>query len=108
MKYSLIIDDSERDYLLAIVQSAIIRDAARVADADPKRDADTYAKSRAALHVGAALLAALNPSRIEVATSATPQEIADPIAEAISRENAERRCVHGRLFSEPCEHCSPS
>ncbi len=127
MQYKLIIDDAERDYLRAIVQSTLMRDAQRLADSDPRRDADRYAKAQSALQIGAQLLAALAPSRIEVATGADPQAelrqamanqgaaaAATIIAERLAREvpdfdprALDPQCIHGIPFRDHCPHCTP-
>jgi hypothetical protein len=131
MKYQLIINDAERDYLLSTMQTALVREANKIPDLDPRRDADKYAKARDALHVAAGLLAALAPSRIEVASDADPlaevqraaadpkcvsvqihDELAARVAAEIGTEFDPRaldpKCVHGVRFADPCPHCSPS
>ena len=102
MQYLLTIDDAAREYLLIIVQDGVIRAAAKLPDLDPKRDADQYAKARAALLTGAALLADLSPSRLEVAPVAPTELGRDELDTGQAR-----RCVHGIDFAEPCGHCNP-
>ncbi len=100
MQYLLTIDDASREYLLAIVQGGVIRDAAKLPDLDPKRDTDQYAKARAALRVGATPVGELSPARVDVA-AAGPQPPAAALVEAT------QRCVHGIDFADPCAHCNP-
>ncbi len=114
MNYILPLNDAERDYLRAVVLSNLIRDAGRMADLDERRDADKYAKGRAAVHVGGAILAALSPERLHVV-----DRVLDPRAQGAqgapvvlyrdADEGADMprdpHCIHGIPSADPCPKC---
>ncbi|MHB8414606.1 MAG: hypothetical protein ACYDDA_03720 [Acidiferrobacteraceae bacterium] len=113
MNYMLTLTDAERDYLRAIILSNLIRDAGRMADLDERRDADKYAKGRAAVHVGGALLAALSPERLQVIGPTPRGGAQDGTAPVMFYREAaddpamprDPHCVHGIPSNDPCPKC---
>lgn len=124
MNYILRLTDAEREYLTGAIERAVIDDAkstealASRSILWPKKNAEAFAKARAALHAGAGLLGKLSPDSIEVADPVDAPAVtdsgiyspADAEALAVAVPGFDPRalrpnCAHGIPFDRPCDLC---